>query len=307
MDLRRAAAELTRQVRDAVRGRPGTVSPRGSTGRARTGLSRRSLGILLVLAATAVWLAVALVPNLLGKGGALWAIVHGACVPHALRGQGPAPCSLVDLEGGVEKGYAILKDLRGRAQFLLIPTARITGIESPVLLQPGTTNYFAKAWRARTFVEERLGHPLDRRDVSLAVNSRLRRTQGQLHIHIDCVRQDVRDTLRRLAPTIGDRWATLAEPLVGRPYRAMRVLGEDLGTADPFDLLAHDDGARSAMGEHALAVVGAEFPGAKPGFVLLDGLVTSRFGKASNGEVVQDHTCAVAAEPASSGFRPLED
>lgn len=306
MGLRRVAVGLTRQVRDAGRGRADTASPRGSTGRARTGLSRRSLGTLIVLAATSIWLAVAVVPDLLGNGGALWAIVHGACVPHEMRGQGPAPCSLVDLEGGVEKGYAILKDLRGRAQFLLIPTARITGIESPVLLQPGTTNYFAKAWRARTFVADRLGHPLDRRDVSLAVNSRLRRSQGQLHIHIDCVRRDVRDALRRLAPAIGDRWAPLAEPLVGRPYRAMRVLGDDLGTADPFDLLARDEGARSAMGEHALAVVGAEFPGGQPGFVLLDGLVTSRFGRASNGEVLQDHTCGLAAEAPSTGLGPLE-
>ncbi len=306
MDLRSAAVRLARQARDAVRRRPDTASPRGSTGRARSGLSRRSLGTLIILAAASVWLAVAVGPNLLGNGGALWAIVHGACVPHERRGQGPAPCSLVDLQGGVEKGYAILKDLRGRAQFLLIPTARITGIESPVLLRPGTTNYFAKAWRARTFVEGRLGHPLDRRDVSLAVNARLRRSQGQLHIHIDCVRLDVRDALRRLAPTIGDRWAPLPERLVGRPFRAMRVLGDDLDAADPFDLLARDGDARAAMGEHSLAVVGAEFPGGKPGFVLLDGLVTSRFGRAANGEILQDHTCGLTVESPSTGLRPLE-
>jgi CDP-diacylglycerol pyrophosphatase len=272
----------------------------------RIGMSTRALSILAVLAALSVWLSVTVVPRLLGNGGALWEIVHGECVPHQLRGEGPAPCSLVDLQGGVKRGYAILKDLRGRAQFLLIPTARITGIESPLLLEPGVTNYVARAWRARTFVEGRLGHPLDRRDVSLAVNSRLRRTQGQLHIHIDCVRRDVRHTLDRLAPSVGDRWAPLGEPLAGRQFRAMRVLGDDLGTTDPFMLLAGDADARSAMGEHSLAVVGADFPGEGPGFVILDGHVTSRFGEAANAEALQDHTCSLAAERAPSGTRRLE-
>ena len=243
-----------------------------------------------------IWPAVVLLPKLFGNGGALWAIVDRECVPHERRGEGPAPCSLVDLQGGVEKGYAVLKDLRGRAQFLLIPTARITGIESPMLLEPGVTNYAAKAWRARTFVEERLGHPLDRRDVSLAVNSQLRRTQGQLHIHIDCVRRDVRDTLNRLASSIGDRWAPLAEPLAGRQFRAMRILGDDLGSTDPFSLLADDDGARSAMGEHSLAIVGAYYPDKGPGFVILEGHVTSRLGEAANAETLQDHSCNLAAK-----------
>ena len=55
-----------------------------------------------------------------------------------------------------------------------------------------------------------------------------------------------------------------------------------------------------------LAVVGAEFPGGKPGFVLLDGLVTSRFGRAANGEILQDHTCGLTVESPSTGLRPLE-
>ncbi|MET0331942.1 MAG: CDP-diacylglycerol diphosphatase, partial [Dyella sp.] len=48
--------------------------------------------------------------------------------------------------GGGLNGYAILKDHHGPAQYLLIPTARITGIESPLLLRAGAPNYFAAAW-----------------------------------------------------------------------------------------------------------------------------------------------------------------
>lgn len=257
-------------------------------------ISWKSSGIIAIGSAISICLAVAFGPKLLGNDDALWMIVERECVPHELRGEGPAPCSLVNLQGGVEKGYVVLKDLRGRAQFLLIPTARITGIESPVILEHGATNYVAEAWRAQTFVEQRLGQPIDRRDVSLAVNSQLRRSQNQLHIHIDCVRRDVRDTLNRLASSIGDRWAPLGEPLAGRPFRAMRILGDALGNTDPFSLLARDEDAGSDMGAHSLAVVGADFPDAGPGFVILDGHVTSRFGQVANAEALQDHACDLA-------------
>lgn len=277
-----------------VRGRR-TPSIEGTVGVSsfRTGMATRSLFALALLAALAIWLALMFVPSLLGSDSTLWRIVHDRCVPHFVRGDGPAPCRAVDLRAGVENGYAVLKDLRGKAQHLLIPTANITGIESPELLRPGGMNYFAQAWTARTFVEEHLRHPLARWDVSLTVNSQLRRSQGQLHIHIDCVRQDVRDALRRLAPSIGDRWAPLDELLVGRQYRALRVLGDVLGDTDPFRLLATDEDAHSAMGEHSLVVVGADFGDQGPGFVILNGSVTSRIGEASNGEILQDHSCGL--------------
>jgi CDP-diacylglycerol pyrophosphatase len=67
---------------------------------------------------------------------ALWTIVHDQCVPHEQRNGAPAPCALVDLSGGENPGYAVLKDINGATQFLLIPTMRITGIESPEVLEP---------------------------------------------------------------------------------------------------------------------------------------------------------------------------
>src|SRR5271155_1631418 len=56
---------------------------------------------------------------------ALWRIVHGACVPHVEAGLGPKPCERVDLDGGVEQGVAILKDLVGVSQMLAISTRRV--------------------------------------------------------------------------------------------------------------------------------------------------------------------------------------
>ncbi|WP_163006165.1 CDP-diacylglycerol diphosphatase [Methylobacterium brachiatum] len=61
--------------------------------------------------------------------------------------------------------------------------------------------------------------------------------------------------------------------------------GEDLGDTDPFRLFATTSEARSAMGEHSLTIVGVDILGPGPGFVILDGQVTSRFGEGSNGEI----------------------
>ncbi|MFL5335471.1 MAG: CDP-diacylglycerol diphosphatase [Geminicoccaceae bacterium] len=54
---------------------------------------------------------------------ALWKIVHGRCVPNQRLHGDPSPCTMVELRGGVARGYAVLKDRRGVAQYLLIPTA----------------------------------------------------------------------------------------------------------------------------------------------------------------------------------------
>jgi CDP-diacylglycerol pyrophosphatase len=66
---------------------------------------------------------------------ALWKIVNGKCVPHEQAADDPSPCAAVDVAGGVDKGFAVLKDMNGVAQFLLIPTARIGGIEDPAILR----------------------------------------------------------------------------------------------------------------------------------------------------------------------------
>ncbi len=233
---------------------------------------------------------------------ALWEIVHGQCVPDQQQHDDPAPCATVALQHGVERGYAVLKDRAGATQFLLIPTARVSGIESPELLAPDAPNYFAAAWQARTYVDSRAHRTLPRGSVSLAVNSMFARSQNQLHIHIDCIRADVRDMLREHADQIGEHWAPLDVPLAGRRYRAMRVLGEELGQADPFKLLA--DGIPSAkedMGRQTLVVTGATFAGGIPGFIILDSGADLAAGDRGFGEALQDHACALADRGSPEG------
>ena len=68
-------------------------------------------------------------------------------------------------------GYVVLKDRVGDTQFLLMPTARITGIESPAILAADAPNYWDAAWQARHFVDERAHRDLSREAISLAINS----------------------------------------------------------------------------------------------------------------------------------------
>jgi CDP-diacylglycerol pyrophosphatase len=221
---------------------------------------------------------------------ALWEIVHGQCVPDEQQHGDPKPCAEVDLRSGV----AVLKDIRGATQFLLIPTEQISGIKSPLVLAPRATNYFAEAWQARDRVEKALGHSLLRDALSLAINSQSARSQNQLHIHIDCVRADVRDALRSERSRIGRHWRPLNVLLAGHRYTAMRITGNSLAGYNPFKLLASGiPGASANMGQHTLVVVGMRFDRNVPGFVILEDQADPAHGDNAGGEELQDHACAL--------------
>jgi CDP-diacylglycerol pyrophosphatase len=171
---------------------------------------------------------------------------------------------------------------------------KITGIESPALLAPNATNYFAEALENRGFVAWALLRPMPRDTLSLAINSDVGRSQNQLHIHIDCIRTDVRQALLNQRAAIGPRWAPLKVLLLHHRYRAMRITGETLAGANPFKLLARGvPGARADMGRHTLVVVGMMFAGDVPGFILLDDHADPAHGDWGSGEELQDHACAV--------------
>ncbi len=222
---------------------------------------------------------------------AIWHIDHDKCVPHMQEAHDPSPCATVDLNDG----YVILKDRDGATQYLLMPTARISGIEDPAVLAPGVTNFWDRAWRARTLTEDRAGKPLPRDALSLAINSPYGRTQDQLHIHIDCVRPDVREALGAHRDSVGPRWAAFPVTLAGQPWRAIRVDGENFAAVDPFQLLAKGDPPAAAdMEKHTLVAVGMTWSDGVPGFVVLDGTLDLLAGDRASGEILQDHDCALA-------------
>lgn len=227
-----------------------------------------------------------------GNPDALWQIVHQGCVPNQEQHSNPAPCVSVDLRDGEAHGSAVLKDRNGPYQYLLIPSARITGIESAPLYADGAVNYFAAAWAARHFVEQGVGHPLPRELLSLAINSRYARSQNQLHIHIDCLKSDVREALRRQLPNIGDDWAPLATPLAGHRFGARRVHDTDLVQNNPLRLLPvslrESESERTRL---TLVLAGAHFADGDDGFVLLAGHAALWPFDPGHGEDLQDHAC----------------
>ncbi len=251
----------------------------------------RALLVLAVLALSALASAHAADPD------ALWKIVHGQCVPDQQANGKAAPCAEVDLWNGAARGTAVLKDLVGTTQFLLIPTARITGVEAPELLAPDAPNFFAAAWDARRFTAQHAKHALARDEIGLAINSEHGRTQDQLHIHIDCLHPEVVTALRAHAAALGDSWAPFPEPLEGRTYQAMRVREPDPLAIDPFYLLATGiPGAGADMGDWTLALVGAHFTDGD-GFVLLADHADPATSNPGAAEELEDHACAIAKAP----------
>ena len=227
-------------------------------------------------------------PPVHAHGQALWKIISEQCVPGALQRRDPAPCAVVSLVGG----FVVLKDRDGASQYLVMPTDKITGIEDPKLLAPGVPNYFAAAWEVRSLVQTRLGRPLEREDLSVAVNSPYGRSQDQLHLHVDCLDAGVREALRADGPQIGPAWSRARFALAGHLYWIRRIDAATLGRVDPFRLLADGmPGARRSMGAWTLVLAG-ESSAFGPGFFLMADRADPKAGDRASGESLQDHACS---------------
>lgn len=249
--------------------------------------ARSVLTLLLLGVACAIALdACAANPN------ALWQIVSEKCVPATQAGTTPNACAMVDTSAG----YAVLKDINGVAQYLLIPTTRVSGIESPALLAPQAPNYWVDAWNARTYVEQKLNTPLRRDEVGLAINSASGRSQNQLHIHIDCMQPEVVQALAAHRDAIDTQWRAFPVRLEGHTYRARLMDEPTLERDDPFkDLAANIAAQGQTMGDQTLLVTGTTLANGQPGFILLNDHVDG-LDRASSEELL-DHDCKIARRP----------
>jgi CDP-diacylglycerol pyrophosphatase len=221
---------------------------------------------------------------------ALWRIVSRQCLPNQQAHGNPAPCAQVALPDG----FVVFKDRNGPLQYLLMPSAKITGIESPAVLDATTPNFFAQAWQARHFMADRYGKAIDDADISLAINSEYGRTQNQLHVHISCLLPAVKNRLAQIGPAFTEQWQPLPGGLLGHDYLARRVTPAELERQGAFRLLAQGIArAEGRMGSFGLAMTA--LPGGD--FLLL---ATERsllpFTLAS-AEELQDHDCRLLTPP----------
>jgi CDP-diacylglycerol pyrophosphatase len=155
----------------------------------------RGLRRFLLLAIVSVSLDAAAAGGQTEPRSVLWPIVRYCLAPQHDAGK-PA-CFLTDQA----RGYALLKDIRGPTQVLLVATDRRFGMEDPRIAAADAPNYFAAAWAARRCVSALAGHAVPDGEISLAINSTRGRSDGQLHIHIDRIRPEV---AAKLGPDVAE-------------------------------------------------------------------------------------------------------
>jgi CDP-diacylglycerol pyrophosphatase len=214
-------------------------------------------------------------------------IVQNQCVTNWLQHHNPSPCEKVFLADAKadSTGYALLADPDGGARYLLIPTQTMTSTDNGELLDPDLPNYFAEAWHGRDLLSKIIGHAVPRTDVGVAVATPATRTQNQFHIHIECLRQDVVDSLKATADKVTDVWSPVT--VAGFPFQAVRLSIQGLEVSNPFELVANlSPDARHHVGNYTVVIAGVQYQSG-PGFIVLTGTGPS-------GDLLLDSGCTVA-------------
>ena len=247
---------------------------------------------LFILAVVALVLASASRAHAFGRA-ALWEVISDLCVPNFLKTGNAFPC--LSVEGDVNAGaVAIVPDLRSGTQVLAVPTVRVSGIESSVVFSPDAPRWFEEAWNSRRFVSRNLPHELPREDIALAINSRLSRTQDQLHIHIDCLKPEVQNALTLLQPQLSTDWSTKPIALHGKHYFARLLRELDLRALNPFRLVADGPGrAEPDFGRMSIALVASKLSDGEDGFILLAGRFSRGQTDGGRSEDILDHSCKI--------------
>ncbi|CNC71935.1 CDP-diacylglycerol pyrophosphatase [Yersinia intermedia] len=243
---------------------------------------------LLVLLAVAV---LATVYKLrFSNADALWKIVSQQCVPHMVAEHNPQPCVAADIPAG----FVVYKSNVGPLQYLLMPTAKISGMESPQLLTNSSPNYFLDAWQARHFMADKYGAPIDDADISLTINSKYGRSQDHLHIHISCLKPQVKAALAAQEANFRQQWQPLPAGLLGHDYLVRRTTAAELQHSGAFRLLADEvAGAKDNMGRYGLAMTALP-DGA---FLLLASQASLTKLHRASVEELQDHDCNLLSPP----------
>ena len=223
----------------------------------------------------------------------LWFVVHDMCLPVYNSVGAAFPCLEINVDNGLDRGFAVLQAPLSATHVIVVPTARISGIESPNLESKDAPNYWQAAWDARRFVEQGARRRLPRDKIGMAINSAATRSQDQLHIHVSCVAPRVADFLRRHQGEIRGAWSPMRVRLAGHRFLAMKIETESLSQADPFKLLAHHAPSNMfSAGRQTLAVIGATFRDGKSGFYLLTNDSAASPRETVSAETLLDGKCA---------------
>jgi len=188
---------------------------------------------------------------------ALWEVVRACAFDKATTGS-PWPC--LEVAGPADRGFAVLRPPFGRPDTILTPTRRILGLEDPQLQAPETPNYFALAFAARHWLGAAVADPRVEARVALAVNSRLARSQDQLHVHLGCI---IPYFAERLHEGLGPKprmWFRGPDMAPGLELWTYRAGTRDMNALAPFRLALRLAGERAGLMRMTLvaATVGDE-------------------------------------------------
>ncbi|MFO1069013.1 MAG: CDP-diacylglycerol diphosphatase [Geminicoccaceae bacterium] len=163
-------------------------------------------------------------------------------------------CVIVD----AARKYVVLKDtsVYKPSGYLTVPTFPVTGIEDPQVVGSSFPNLFSFAWADARLHVAGLKKPPE--NTGLAVNSVAGRTLNQLHIHMSCVRKDVREALAAAyaAGKIASSWAARPFLALGPRNHRYNVMVTGSLTPTPFLQLQKIPAAKSSMGRQTVVVIG---------------------------------------------------
>ncbi len=217
----------------------------------------------------------------------LWRTIEACLLDHRIF-DAPTPCLNVTPEDRTDPGYAILRNPLDKSHIIVAPTVRIVGIEAAEAREPRTATYFADAWSNRRLAFPRGLPDVPADDIGLAINSQRGRTQDQFHIHVDCLRQDVKERLiaARL-PLLPGQWSQVMLVDGGPPYSVTSLAG-NLAESNVIDLsAAHLQLSKKEMPSLTLAIVALRTDPDNPRFVLL----ARRDFYRQHAELLLDHDC----------------
>jgi CDP-diacylglycerol pyrophosphatase len=151
--------------------------------------------------------------------------------------------------------YVVLKDEVPHKSdaYLLLPTYRVPGIESPLVFRKPLVNFWDYGFAAAGRFVKGVAKP--HQQIGMAINSAFSRSQNQLHIHLSCASQTA---LRALAKaTIGYKWAPKPFLHVGHQVYNVRKTRSLHGQSSPFVLVSQIPAAKGRMKYQTIGVIGA--------------------------------------------------
>jgi CDP-diacylglycerol pyrophosphatase len=198
---------------------------------------------------------------------ALWAVVQTCVANHTITGFA-FPC--LEVNTANDRGYAVLRRI-AIPDIVLAPTERVVGLEDPWLRSSDAPDYFGEAWNARHYVKELSPRRVGDVDIALGVNSRLSRTQDQLHIHIGCGSSIARRAVASVAPELSPSgWARVKKQVLGVKTWAREIEQSSLEGVDPLRLAVEGiPGAVENLESMGIAVAASQLSGGRNGFVVL--------------------------------------